>query len=123
MEAQTKADQMIQAAQHSAAEIQLQATARGRAAALVELTAQHMAFAEQQRRQTEQQLGRSIELAKLLAELLINESLKFDEQLVARLATSALQKLTTRTALRLSVHPDDRAAIARAIETARRPSR
>ncbi|HTM44637.1 MAG TPA: FliH/SctL family protein, partial [Polyangiaceae bacterium] len=110
--AKARAEEIVQAAQRRAAEIQLQAAARGRALGLAELSAQQIALAERQRRQNANQLDRSVEIAKLLAELLIQESLKLDEQLVGRLAAAALQRLTTRSALRLSINPEDQSAVA-----------
>lgn len=81
--------------------------ATGRVVKAADLAAQQIVRRERVARRDEEHLQRSTELAKLLAERLIAESIALDPALVGRLARQSLQQLRERSALIVRAHPDD----------------
>jgi flagellar biosynthesis/type III secretory pathway protein FliH len=82
-------------------------TATGRVIKAVDFAAQQIALQERQSRLTEAQLVHTTELAKLLAERLIAESIALDPALVGRMARQSLQQFRESSALAVRAHPDD----------------
>lgn len=99
-EARTKATHVAETAAHEAAEAE-----RAKLAAL------YLATRAREERSAEVQLDRSVELARVLAERLIGESLRTDAQTIAHLARQALAEAQGARAVRIEAHPDDVAAL------------
>ena len=110
-QAKAEADQILSNAHSAASEVKLQAEAIGRAKAVADLAAERIAHQERLNKTSEEQLDRSIDLAKLLAERMIGEALRLDPELIARLAKGALQHMQARGNLTVRVNPDDRAVV------------
>jgi flagellar biosynthesis/type III secretory pathway protein FliH len=111
VEAKTQAAAILADAQRVADELRLQAATEGRAVAVAELAAQYLVLQERQTRLSESQLQPSVELAKLLAERLIAETIELDAAVVGRLARQSLQQLRERSALVVRANPADHAQI------------
>ncbi len=77
------------------------------------LAAQYLALRAREERSAAAQLDRSVELARVLAERLVGESLRVDEQTVAKLARQALAEARGARTVRIEAHPDDLAALER----------
>ena len=99
-EARAKAASVAQTAAREAAE-----------AEQAKLAAQFLALRAREERSAEQQLDRTVELARVLAERLLGESLRVDHETVAKLARQALGEARGARTVRIEAHPDDVAAL------------
>lgn len=102
-----KLEKMRLHAQAELAEQQLLANIRARARALLAIVAQAVAL--QRRRQQLEAAGveRTIEIARLLAERLLGETLKLQPQTIASLARQALREATGARRAIIFAHPED----------------
>jgi len=107
LEAERRARAIVDEAERRAADVRLRAEAEGRAEASARLAARALALAAREAAADERALDRSVELARLLAERLLGESLRVAPEQVLALAREALRE--TRGARRVAIvaHPDD----------------
>jgi flagellar biosynthesis/type III secretory pathway protein FliH len=105
--AEARAAHIVKEAEYAAAELRLRAEAEGRADAAAKIAARALALRHHEARADERSLDRSVELARLLAERLLGESLRVAPEQVTALARQALGE--ARGARRISVvaHPED----------------
>jgi len=101
-EARTKAQTVAQNAAREAAESEQ-----------VKVAALYAALRVREERSAEAQLDRSVELARVLAERLLGESMQVDAQTIAKLARQALAEAQGARTVRIEAHPDDIEALKR----------
>ncbi len=106
-EAEASATRIVSDAERAAAELRLRAEAEGRADAAAKVAARALALRHHEARADERAVNRSVDLARLLAERLLGESLRVAPEQVVALARQAL--LEARGARRIIVvaHPED----------------
>ena len=105
--AEERATSLVKAAEHAAAELRLRAEAEARADAAAKIAARALALHHYEARADERSLDRSIELARLLAERLLGESLRVAPEQVVALARQALAEARGARRILLVAHPDD----------------
>jgi len=105
--AETQAAQLVHDAEPAAAELRLRAEAEGRADASAKIAARALALRHHEARADERALDRSVELARLLAERLLGESLRVAPEQVMALARQALSEARGARRITLVAHPDD----------------
>lgn len=106
-EARAKADELIAAAQRRAADLQLIAETEARAEASAKLAAHALALASHEAKSDERALDRTIALARLLAERLLDSSLALAPEQIVTLARQALREARGARRLAVVAHPDD----------------
>jgi len=94
-------------AERAAAELRLRAEAEGRADAAAKIAAHAIALRQNEARADERALNRSVELARLLAERLLGESLRVAPEQVVALAKQALSEARGARRIHLVAHPED----------------
>jgi flagellar biosynthesis/type III secretory pathway protein FliH len=105
--AEARATHVVSDAEHAAAELRLRAEAEGRADASAKIAARAIALRHYEARADERALDRSVELARLLAERLLGESLRAAPEQVISLAKQALGEARGARRITLVAHPDD----------------
>jgi flagellar biosynthesis/type III secretory pathway protein FliH len=105
--AEERATHIVSDAQRGAAELRLRAEAEGRADAAAKVAARALALRDHETRADERALERSVELARLLAERLLGESLRVAPEQVIALAKQALAEARGARRISLVAHPDD----------------
>ena len=105
--AEQRATQIVAQAERAAAELHLRAEAEARADAAAKVAAYAIALRHHEARADERALDRSVELARLLAESLLGESLRVAPEQVQALAKQALAEARGARRIRLVAHPDD----------------
>jgi len=105
--AELRAAQLISEAERAAAELRLRAEAEARADAAAKIAARALALGQHEARADERALDRSVELARLLAERLLGESLRVAPEQVVALARQALAEARGARRITLVAHPDD----------------
>ena len=105
--AQARASHLIQEAERTAAELRLRAEAEGRADAAAKVAARALALRHYEARADERSLERSVELARLLAERLLGESLRVAPEQVVALARQALAEARGARRILVLAHPED----------------
>ncbi|HEY4105567.1 MAG TPA: FliH/SctL family protein [Polyangiaceae bacterium] len=105
--AETRAAALVGDAERAAAELRLRAEAEGRADAAAKIAARALALRDHEIRSDERTLGRSVELARLLAERLLGESLRVAPEQINALAKQALSEARGARRIKLIAHPED----------------
>jgi len=105
--AEARAAHIVNDAERAAAELRLRAEAEGRADAAAKVAACALALRHHEARADERALGRSVELARLLAERLLGESLRVAPEQVTALAKQALGEARGARRISLVAHPED----------------
>jgi flagellar biosynthesis/type III secretory pathway protein FliH len=105
--AQERAAGIVQEAERASAELRLRAEAEGRADAAAKVAASTLALRHHEARSDERALDRSIELARLLAERLLGESLRVAPEQVVALARQALTEARGARRITIVAHPED----------------
>lgn len=105
--AEARAAKLISEAERSAAELRLRAEAEARADASAQIAARAIALRHHELRADERALDRSVELARLLAERLLGESLRVAPEQVTALARQALAEARGARRITLVAHPQD----------------
>lgn len=105
--AEERALHIVTDAQRASAELRLRAEAEGRADASAQIAARALALRHHEARSDERQLERSVELARLLAERLLGESLRIAPEQVVSLAKQALGEARGARRISLLAHPED----------------
>ena len=114
-EAERQAELMVRAAERESASVRLSAEAEGRADGAAAIAAKAVALAAYEARTAERELDRTVELARLLAERLLGETLKLDPGCVTALARQALTEARGARRVTISAHPDDAAILERSL--------
>jgi len=105
--AQERAAQIVADAERAAAELRLLAEAEGRADAAAKIAARALALRHHEARSEERELSRSVDLARLLAERLLGESLRVAPEQVVALARQALSEARGARRITIVAHPED----------------
>jgi len=105
--AEEQAAKLVNDAERSAAELRLRAEAEARADASAKLAVRTLALRQHEARADERALDRSVELARLLAERLLGESLRVAPEQVIALARQALGEARGARRIVLVAHPED----------------
>jgi len=105
--AEARAAKLISDAEHAAAELRLRAEAEARADASAKLAARALALRHHEAHADQRALDRSVELARLLAERLLGESLRVAPEQVIALARQALAEARGARRITLVAHPED----------------
>jgi flagellar biosynthesis/type III secretory pathway protein FliH len=105
--AEARAQAIVTEAEQAAAELRLRAEAEGRADAAAKVAARALALRHHEARADERTLDRSVELARLLAERLLGESLRVAPEQVIALAKQALSEARGARRISLLAHPED----------------
>ena len=116
-EAERQAEQLVLHSQRQAAGVRLTAESEGRADAAASIAAQALALASQEARADERQLDRSVELAVLLAERLLGETLSLQPDRIVALARQALREARHTREVTIVAHPEDAALLRRSLDT------
>ncbi len=111
VEAKRAADAIVEEARAKAKSVAQAAAREAAEAEQAKLAAQVLALRTREERSADMQLDRSVELARVLAERLLGESLRVDPQTVAKLARTALAEAQGARTVRIEAHPDDVAAL------------
>ncbi len=113
--AEERARCIVQDAERATAELRLRAEAEGRADAAAQIAARAIALRHYEARSDERALNRSVELARLLAERLLGESLRVAPEQVVALARQALMEAHGARRIVVVAHPDDAALLANSL--------
>jgi flagellar biosynthesis/type III secretory pathway protein FliH len=105
--AEATAARIVSDAERAAAELRLRAEAEGRADAAAKIAARALALRQHEARADERELNRSVDLARLLAERLLGESLRVTPEQVIGLARQALAEARGARRITLVAHPED----------------
>ena len=105
--AEERATRIVNDAERAAAELRLLAEAEGRADAAAKVAARAIALRHHEARAEERELSRSVELARLLAERLLGESLRVAPEQVIALARQALAEARGARRITVVAHPED----------------
>jgi len=106
-DAEQRAAQIVEDATRAAAELRLRAEAEGRADAAAKVAARALALRHHEARADERALDRSVELARLLAERLLGESLRVAPEQVLSLAKQALSEARGARRIHLIASPEE----------------
>jgi flagellar biosynthesis/type III secretory pathway protein FliH len=109
--AEERAARIVSDAERAAAELRLLAEAEGRADAAAKVAARAIALRHHEARAEERELNRSVDLARLLAERLLGETLRVAPEQVVALARQALAEARGARRLTLVAHPEDAAIL------------
>ena len=110
-EAKKTADAIVAEARAKAQSVAQNAAREAAEAEQAKVAALYAALRAREERSAETQLDRSVELARVLAERLLGESLLIDAQTVAKLARQALAEAQGARTVRIEAHPDDIATL------------
>jgi flagellar assembly protein FliH len=105
--AEERARAIVAEAELIALELRLRAEAEGRADAAAKLAAHVLLLREKEAQTDERALERSVELAKILAERLLGESLRLSPDQIVALARQALSEARGARRITLVAHPAD----------------
>lgn len=115
--ARAEAERILRSAEQGAAEIRLRAEAEARAEAVASLASHSIALKLREAASLEDDLGRTVELAQLLAERLLGESLALDPDRVVALARKAVAEARGARRITIVAHPEDAARLEAAIDS------
>jgi len=113
LDAQARANTLLEAAARSAGDVRIRAEAEGRAEGVAQIAATAVRLAAHEAASDERALDRSIELGKILAERMLGKALELDPSLAASIARQALTEARGARRVRIFAHPEDAAAIER----------
>lgn len=116
--AQQRADELLTAARAEAAALRAHAAEEGRTEAAADLAARSLALAQKERTLDERSVDRLVDLARLLAERLLGETLRLDPTRVAALARQALTEAQGARRIEIAAHPDDARLLEKELELA-----
>ncbi|HEY0468797.1 MAG TPA: FliH/SctL family protein, partial [Polyangiaceae bacterium] len=105
--AEAQAAKFTRDAEQAAAELRLRAEAEARADAAAKIAVRALALRHHEVQADERALDRSVELARLLAERLLGESLRVAPEQVTALARKALSEARGARRITLVAHPED----------------
>jgi len=115
--AEARAAALIGDAERAATELRLRVETEARADAAAKIAARALALRHHEARADERALDRCVELARLLAERLLGESLRVAPEQVIALARQALAEARGARRITLVAHPDDAKLLAISLPT------
>jgi len=115
--AEARAAALIGDAERAATELRLRVETEARADAAAKIAARALALRHHEARADERALDRCVELARLLAERLLGESLRVAPEQVVALARQALAEARGARRITLVAHPDDAKLLAISLPT------
>ena len=110
-EAKRAADAIVAEARAKAQSVAQNAAREAAEAEQAKVAALYTSLRAREERSAETGIDRSVELARVLAERLLGESLRVDPQTVAKLARQALAEAQGARTVRIEAHPDDIATL------------
>jgi flagellar biosynthesis/type III secretory pathway protein FliH len=110
-EAQDRAQALVEAAARAAGDVRLRAEAEGRADGVAKVAARALELSAYEARADERALDRTVEVARILAERLLGESLRLDPAVIVALARQALREARGARRVRIVAHPADAARL------------
>ena len=113
--AEVRAAHIVSDAERAVAELRLRVEAEARADAAAKVAARALALRHHEARADERSLDRSVELARLLAERLLGESLRVAPEQVIALAKQALGEARGARRIGLVAHPEDARILAQSL--------
>lgn len=116
-DAEARATELVHEARAEIATLRERALDEARAEAAASVAEQVLRLQAREAELDARSLDRSIDLATLLAERLLGESLSLDPSRIAALARRALDEARGARRIVLWAHPDDREALAQALES------
>jgi flagellar biosynthesis/type III secretory pathway protein FliH len=111
-----RAERLLAAARTEAASLRARAAEEGHAEAAAACAARSLALAERERTLDERSLDRLVDLARLLAERLLGETLRLDPTRVTALARQALTEAQGARRIEVAAHPADAPLLAKELE-------
>lgn len=120
-EARKKADEIVEHARTQALEIGRTAASDARERELARLAAEVLTVRIAEERRRERTVDRTIEIASLLAERLVGESLKVDPERIRTLAIGVLAETRGARKIRIEAHPEDMGALSAFLTEQRGP--
>jgi flagellar biosynthesis/type III secretory pathway protein FliH len=114
--AQESAERLLAAARSEAASLRARIAEEGHAEAAATFAARSLALAERERTLDERGLDRLVDLARLLAERLLGETLRLDPTRIAALARQALTEAQGARRIEIAAHPEDAPLLAKELE-------
>ena len=115
--AEARAAALIGDAERATTELRLRVETEARADAAAKIAARALALRHHEARADERALDRCVELARLLAERLLGESLRVAPEQVVALARQALAEARGARRITLVAHPDDAKLLAISLPT------
>lgn len=112
-EAKHAAEALVLAARAKASTVAETAAREAGEAEQAKLAAQYLSLRAREERAAEAGLDRTVDLARVLAERLLGESLRVDPETIAKLARQSLAEAQGARTVRIEAHPDDMAALQR----------
>ena len=116
-QAEQRAAHIVAQAEQTAAELRLRAESEGRAEAAASIAARALALRHHEARSDERALDRSVELARLLAERLLGESLRVAPEQVVSIARQALGEARGARRIVIVAHSDDALLLEQSLPT------
>jgi flagellar biosynthesis/type III secretory pathway protein FliH len=113
--AETQAAELLARARREAADLRLRAEVEARAEATARVAAHALALSLREEQALERQLDRVVEVARVLAERLLGETLALDPGRVVAIARRALEEARGARRVTIVAHPDDAALIEQAL--------
>jgi len=107
LEARAQGERIVAEARARAESVAAQAAREAAEAEQAKLAATLLVLRAREEHAAEAELDRSVQLAAVLAERLLGESLRVDPQTVAKLARQALAEAQGARTVRIEAHPDD----------------
>jgi flagellar biosynthesis/type III secretory pathway protein FliH len=114
--AQESAERLLAAARSEAAALRARIAEEGHAEAAATFAARSLALAERERSLDERGLDRLVDLARLLAERLLGETLRLDPTRITALARQALTEAQGARRIEIAAHPEDAPLLAKELE-------
>lgn len=113
--ARAEAERLLQEAQERASNLLREAEGAGHAAGLARATAEAARIAKREDELDARALGRSIEIARLLAERIVGHAITVEPETLEQMARTTAREVRGARQLRFLVHPDDVERIERAL--------
>ena len=115
--AEARAARIVEDAERSASELHLRVEAEARADAAASVAARAIALNQREASSDARALDRAIELARILAERLLGESLRVAPEQILALARQALSEARGARRITLVAHPSDAAFLTESLPT------
>lgn len=115
-EAHASADRMLSEARSSVSQLAAEVARKARETEAARVAALYLALRAHDERRLERDTERVVELARLLAERLVGESLRIEPERIATLAAEALAQARGARRVRLEACPDDVPALGELLE-------
>src|SRR5262245_29807821 len=115
--AEKSATALLARAEREAAEVRLRALTEARADAAARIAAHALALSFREDRALERNLDRVVEVARVLAELLLGEALSLEPERIVALARRAVEEARGARRVTIVAHPEDAALVEKALSS------